>query len=312
MTAPAKNRWRRTASVAVGVLLVLSLAALTPHHWVPPAVDALRWAVGFGPVSRLQRVVFDALDDKSPGGQERAVKLLWGPPPGCVDAGVGFDVARAAVDVERPDVQTTFVRMDLSRLRLGLRNGGVAPDTAVAAFNGAFQIDHGRFGLRAQGATVVPAVPGAATLAVDANGDVRLWTWGESDLDTDWQDLRQNLQLLLDQDREPAVLTEMTLVADGRTERIGAAPTRRSGVCLTDRALVYVWSRRATAATLGRAMEVAGCRTGLHLDANAFQTRFEFLGPGCAQIAAPAMTDGPAGRYRKHQKREFFVVGKRE
>ncbi len=294
--------------VAVAIVAICAgAAALTPHHWLPPAVDALRWVVGFGLVSRLERFVFESLDHTTSDVPISGDALAWEAVSRC--APPGFERARKQVDPARPDVETTFVRMDTEALRLRLHRGGAPPTDSVAAFNGAFQIDHGRFGLRTGGVSHVTPRQGAGTLGVDADGRVKLWTWTSEDAEDQWVDLRQNLQLLLDTTRTPAVLEKMTLVADGRTEQIGLAPTRRSGVCLDGHWLVYVWSRRATAATLGRAMEEAGCTRGLHLDSNAFHTRFEFL-DGCVELAAPEMTDGPRGRFRSPQSRDFFTVAR--
>lgn len=281
-------------------------AVPTAHLWLPATVDAVRSVVGFGPISRLERAVYEALDTRQPANPTE-VQLLWSPPPACAHR-TTMEVAHATVDPERPDVTATFVRMDLQRLRPVVMASGIPPSGAVAAFNGAFQRDHGRFGLRVDGNTLVPATIGAATLAVDGQGQTRLWAWTGDDTEGAWTDLRQNLALLYDRDRTPRVLSELTLIADGREEKIGLAPTRRSGVCIDGDALIYVWSKRATAATMAAAMEIAGCERGMHLDANTFHTRFEFLDGDCAHPAAPDMTDGPAGRYLRAQDRDFFAL----
>lgn len=306
------DRGRRRGRVLIVGAVLLALggtAYATTHLWLPGTVDLVREAVGFGAMNRLQETVFGVLDDQVEPVEVSAITLDWTTPLRC--GATGLQVAHAALDPTRPDVNTTLVRADLTVLRLGLHASGVAPGQAVAAFNGAFQRDHGRFGFRVAGATLVPPVEGAATLGVAEDGQVRLWTWGPGDLAEDWLHLRQNLQMLYDRSRDPAILPALTLVADGRTETVGAAPTRRSGVCLRGDELVYVWSKRATAATLALGMEAAGCERGMHLDSNAFHTRFEFLDGDCAEPASPAMTDGPPGRYFRAQRRDFFSLAPR-
>ena len=230
------------------------------------------------------------------------------------------------VDPERPEVHVSLVAMDLRRLSLdviaGTADGGsgrVAPSPAVVAtFNGAFQSRHGRFGLMSGGRTLLPPSPGAATVAMDAQGRVALDAWPEGEAG-EVVALRQNLQLLQEGAR---VEPQLSLVADGRREVIGHSVTRRSGLCVRPPGtLIYVWTQRGRAEALGRAMVAAGCHRGMHLDLNAFHTYFEFVAVAdgvegwegaCTARLERRMTDSPRGRYLTTQERDFFVVTRRQ
>jgi hypothetical protein len=313
-------RWRTrgraptgaTVLYAVGLVAAAVFAWWGAHTWIPGAVDTVRSVTGFKFIHDIETQVYEAMDQRRDAGASvGTIDLRWEHPTECLneDSRLAFMVARAALDPVRPDVETSFIAMDMTRLRLHIMQGGTVPAGAVAAFNGAFQTEHGRFGLRSSDQTQIPARLGAATIAVRANGSTRLFAWGTDDHESDWVGLRQNLDLLLDASRSPPVLEELTLIADGARQSIGRAPIRRSGLCTKDRdTIVYVWSKRATARTLGDAMVAAGCAQGMLLDANTFHTRFEYLGRDCVWLGAPEMTDGPPGRFLSSQTRDFFSV----
>ncbi len=225
---------------------------------------------------------------------------------------------RLRADPARPDVVTELLALDLRRLRVHVipgsdddGGGGLWPEAwrgeVVAAFNGGFQPGHGAFGLVTPAHVVRAPLDGAATLALDEQGRAWMGAWTPRQAPRAVE-LRQNLQLLLD---DGHVEPQLWLLADGRREVIGHSATRRSGLCLTPGgALLYLWTPRGRAQELGEAMLAAGCERGMHLDLNAFQTGFEWLDAeaGCAQRAAPAMTDHREGRWLEAQRRDFFVV----
>ena len=233
------------------------------------------------------------------------------------------------VDPRRPDVEVSLVAMDMRRLELRLMPGdaggpegsaggpagGAIPQgdlgALVAAFNGGFQRQHGGFGLVHQRATLLEPLKGAATLATGPRGRLWMGSWQGPGEGVDVVDLRQNLQLLVE---DGAINPDLWLVADGRRETIGHSATRRSGLCVRPPfTLIYLWTLRGQAESLGRAMIVAGCARGMHLDLNAFHTRFEALrvlddGQSCEARLHPAMTDGPPRRYLSPQRRDFFAL----
>ena len=251
---------------------------------------------------------------------------LWEPfAPQCRAADVPADVmvrAQLRVDGQRPDVTVTLLAMDMRRLRLRLRPGtdvggsGALPSGAgplVAAFNGGFQTTHGDFGLVTSGRVWVPPSAGSATLAVRPDGRLWMGLWRQG-LELGGLELRQNLQPLL---QGTHIQPQLWLMDEGRREILGHSPTRRSGLCVrAPFTLIYVWTHRGSAEALGRAMLAAGCSVGMHLDLNAFHTRFEALAQPeaaavCAERLHPRMTDGPFPRYLTAQSRDFFVLSLR-
>lgn len=224
------------------------------------------------------------------------------------------------VDAQRPEVETALVAMDMRRLALHLRPGRhIGGEEAgeierverlVGAFNGGFQKGHGDFGLVAQGRVWLAPVEGKATVATGPSGRLWLGEWRQEGPGRA-VDLRQNLQPLTE---GLTIAPELWVMAEGRREPIGHSLTRRSGICVRPpHTLIYAWTPRGRASALASAMLAAGCARSMHLDVNAFHTRFEALGPHgeCADRLHPRMTDGPLPRYTSAQDRDFFTLSAR-
>jgi len=244
-------------------------------------------------------------------------------------------------DPERPYARALLVAIDTARLELGLRGGyedprprtgppgsGQVPDDArvfsriVATFNGAFKTTHGSYGMKAEGRVLIPAVPGAATLRIDANGAVGLGTFRpDAAIAVPPQRLddalayRQNLDLLLEGDR---------LLPTGRLDwgdhLVGSSVVaERSGLCVRgDGHLIYVWSKEATARSLARAMLMGGCVRGMHLDMNPGHCTFaahriDSFQPlrASARLLSPEMRV-KATRYLRWSPKDFFYLAYRD
>lgn len=163
----------------------------------------------------------------------------------------------------------------------------------VGAFNGGFQSVHGAFGTQVDGKLLVPPSAYAATVARFADGAIGLGTWPPSArVPTDVHSFRQNLT---------------PLVADGLLNPYGrqwwggvplgwmdVTRTVRSALCETrDGLLGYFYGSRVDHEALGRALLMARCRYGLHLDMNAGHTGFEFYAvvPEAEPLLPAAMLD---------------------
>jgi hypothetical protein len=244
-------------------------------------------------------------------------------------------------DPERPYARALLVAIDTARLELGLRGGyedprprtgppgsGQVPDDPrvfsriVATFNGAFKTTHGSYGMKAEGRVLIPAVPGAATLRIDANGAVGLGTFRPDAGGVvpaarleDALAYRQNLDLLLEGDR---------LLPTGRLDwgdhLVGSTVVaERSGLCVRgDGHLVYVWSKEATARSLARAMLMGGCLRGMHLDMNPGHCTFaahriDSFQPlrASARLLSPEMRV-KATRYLRWSPKDFFYLAYRD
>ncbi len=101
-------------------------------------------------------------------------------------------------------------------------------------------------------------------------------SWGPSaELPDGFHSLRQNLDpLLADGVENPSRRALWGFVLGG----IESMPTVRSGLCADAHGhLMYAWGEETTGRYLARAMRLAGCQYGLHLDMNPGHATFHFL-----------------------------------
>ncbi|WP_394843732.1 phosphodiester glycosidase family protein [Pendulispora brunnea] len=203
-------------------------------------------------------------------------------------------------DEQRPYASVILVAMDMRQLELQMEAGtedpkpltgghgpgriprdpAIAP-RVVAAFNGAFKTEHGMYGMMVHKRVLLPPQPGAATVVVTNDGRMGMGTWGNTTEvtgihgvpDTDIDSFRQNLDPLLDRGEinpTKRALWGYTLPGNG-------TQTERSGICVTEAGhLVYAWGAEVSATVLAKAMKMAGCAYGMHLDMNPHHTGFLF------------------------------------
>jgi hypothetical protein len=189
----------------------------------------------------------------------------------------------------------------------------------VGAFNGAFKTEHGNYGMMVHKRVLLPPQPGAASVVVLADARVGLGTWGNTTnvsgirgvADEDILSFRQNLDPLIDQGQvnpTKRALWGYTLPGSG-------TQTERSGLCVTDAGhLVYAWGDDVSATMLGKAMNMAGCAYGLHLDMNPHHTGFLFTTIDDvkahkfhSEVLSPSMEISP-DRYIDYAAKDFFYV----
>lgn len=216
------------------------------------------------------------------------VRRIEGAPP-------SFYRTFVRLDDERPYTRVLLVAMDMRQLQLGMQAGvedpvplvgprgeGRIPRTpgllprVVGAFNGAFKTEHGAYGMAVGGRVLLPPQPSAATVVTLDDGRIAMGSWDDlPTLPTTVQSMRQNLvPLLADGVENPTRRGLWGFVLGG----IETMPTVRSGLCADDRGhLFYAWGEETTARRLGRAMRLAGCTYGMHLDMNPTHATFHFL-----------------------------------
>jgi len=302
----------------------------------PPAVDEATTTIHFPPAA------LPSPWPKPEAGEGHWVPFATDLMPAALSGG-SAPLMRTFVrpDPERPYVRAELVAIDTTRLDLGLRAGyedprprtgppgsGHVPDDPrvysriVATFNGAFKTTHGAYGMKAEDRVLVPPVAGAATLRIDSSGAVGLGTYRPEQGPTvaaqrldEAPAYRQNLDLLLQGDQ---------LLPTGRVDwgdhLVGSTVVaERSGLCVrTDGHLVYVWSQETTARTLARAMHMAGCVRGMHLDMNPGHSTFaahriESFQPlrTTGRLLSPAM-HAKATRYVRWSPKDFFYLAHRD
>jgi hypothetical protein len=173
---------------------------------------------------------------------------------------------------------------------------GVIPRTpevmehVVAGFNGGFQATHGEFGMQADGVLYLPPKPYAATVLELRDGTTAFGAWPKSaEVPDEVLSFRQNMTALVENDKyNPWGRTWWGGVPPGWHD---AVHTTRSGLCMTKEGYVgYFWGNDMGPEPLGRAMLLARCAFGIHLDMNPGLAGFEFYN------VQPAATFQPLGR----------------
>jgi hypothetical protein len=146
----------------------------------------------------------------------------------------------------------------------------------VAGFNGGFQATHGEFGMQADGVLYLPPKPYGATVMELRDGTTAFGAWPKStEVPDEVLSFRQNMTALVQNDKyNPWGRAWWGGVPPGWHD---AVHTTRSGVCLTKENFVaYFWGNDIGPEPLGRAMLVARCAFGIHLDMNPGLAGFEF------------------------------------
>jgi len=146
----------------------------------------------------------------------------------------------------------------------------------VAGFNGGFQATHGEFGMQADGVLYLPPKPYGATVLELRDGTTAFGAWPKAtEVPDEVLSFRQNMTPLVQADKyNPWGRAWWGGVPPGWHD---AVHTTRSGVCLTKENFVaYFWGNDIGPEPLGRAMLVARCAFGIHLDMNPGLAGFEF------------------------------------
>ena len=245
-------------------------------------------------------------------------------------------------DPDRPYSHVLLVAMDTRQLDLDMEAGVEDPkpltgphgagrlprdphvyQRVAAAFNGAFKTEHGNYGMMVHKRVLLPPQPGAASVVVLDDGRVGLGTWPATTNvggllgipDDAIVSFRQNLDALVDHDEVNPTkrsLWGFTLPGSG-------AQTERSGLCVTGAGhLVYAWGDDASATTIAKAMHMAGCIYGMHLDMNPHHTGFTFTSIDDikahkyrSELLTPLMEISP-DRYIEYAPKDFFYVTLRD
>jgi hypothetical protein len=303
-----------------------SRASVEGAHWPPQAITTI-WK------------------SPEPGeGQWVTPSISWlrRVPSALPDAPSPFSQTFVRPDPDRPYSRVLLVAMDTRQLDLGMEAGVEDPEPltgppglgriprdplryrrVAAAFNGAFKTEHGHYGMMVDKRVLLPPVPGSATVVVLGDGRAAFGTWGTERkvggivgiADDDIVSFRQNLDPLIDRGQLNPTgrnLWGFTLPGKG-------AQTERSALCVTTAGhLLYAWGDDLSATTLGKALQMAGCEYGLHLDMNPYHTGFIFTAIDDlptkkykSQLLTPSMSI-PVDRYIQYSPKDFFYVTTRD
>ncbi len=241
-------------------------------------------------------------------------------------------------DEERPYAKVVLLAMDMRQLDLEMEAGNEDPkpltgppgagriprDPAVytkiaAAFNGGFKTEHGSYGMMLKKRVLLPPQPGIATVIITKDGRYGLGSWGTNKdvggiQDVEASDIisfRQNLDPLVDNDKvNPSGRAQWGYTLPGTTMQ-----TERSGLCVTNAGhLLYAWGDDVSATTLGKAMKMASCVYGMHLDMNPHHTGFiftnitELKGRNYKSELLDKQMEIDTARYIEYAPKDFFYM----
>ncbi len=212
-------------------------------------------------------------------------------------------------DPNRPYAAVALVRMDLSQLALHMMPGthepahpaqlaqvipdpGVIPpldqNYLVAAFNGGFKAVHGHYGMMVDGVTLLPPLPGVATVAIYRDGHVQIGVWGQDiGPSPDMIAFRQNCPPLIDAGQiNPNVSVDSHQPAWGWT--VNTAVTWRTALGITQdgRYLIYAVGNGTSVATMAQVLQQAGAYSAMQLDVNQYYAHFLTFQPATDPTAS--------------------------
>lgn len=315
-------------AVAPPSVLDASEAAADTGHWPPSNIRSM-WKTPEAGEGEWQ-----------PPKQTWVKKIVAGcagKTEGC-EAPPGFYQTFVRPDEERPYAKVLLVAMDMRQFDLEMEAGNEDPkpltgppgtgriprDPAVytriaAAWNGGFKTEHGTYGMMLKKRVLLPPVPGAATVIVTGDARVGMGSWGQNkdvggieDVETaDIVSFRQNLDPLLDGDKvNPLGRAQWGFTLPGTSMQ-----TERSGICVNAAGhLMYAWGDDVSATTLGKAMKMAGCIYGMHLDMNPHHTGFMFTnitelkGRNYKSELLSTQMEIDTSRYIEYAPKDFFYL----
>ncbi len=299
-----------------------SEASIETAHWPPPKITTI-WKT-----------------PEAGEGDWEAPKLSWIRKVPGVDASAPSPFYRTFLrpDEERPYAKVLLCAMDTRQLDVEMEAGSEDPrpltgptgpgklprDPAIftkiaATFNGGFKTEHGYYGMMVHKRVLLPPQPGAASVVTLRDGRIGLGSWGANKTmsglvgiaDDELVSMRQNLDALVDHGQvNPSGRSLWGYSAPGK-----GVQTERSGLCVTTAGhLMYAWGDDVSATTLAKAMKMAGCDYGMHLDMNPFHTGFLFTRIEDiktkryqTELLSPGM-EIPKERYIEWAPKDFFYM----
>jgi len=214
----------------------------------------------------------------------------------------------------------------------GIKGKGIIPydddtrEKVLLAFSGGFQAVHGAYGMMAEGEVLLPPVKEIETVAMYADGSIKMGVWGE--------DLTENLSLVSYRQNLKPLIRKGIFNDKNKYWGLSADKNKsiyvwRTGFGLTKEGkAVFAIGNSVSAYTLAKAMLLAGVEEAMHLDMNVVNVACEIYFPekdetnaykrgknGEILLKAAHLNDrlyGTAGRYLKPHTRDFFYISKKK
>ena len=236
-------------------------------------------------------------------------------------------------DPKRPYAAIAVVAFDLHASRLNFVLGSQEPKSKVkierpgtipasdnqpgkllAVFNGGWKAQHGHFGVMVNGTVVLPPVADAATLAMDADGTLRIGKWGQDGLVTKntviWR--QNNVPLINNGEINPR--TENMSIADWGSALNGNVAVWRSalGISQDGNTLFYAAGDSALVSAMTKALSAVDAYNAMQLDVNNYWVHFDAVrtenGALKPDALFPTMANSDNDRYLNGFTRDFFYV----
>jgi hypothetical protein len=234
-----------------------------------------------------------------------------------------IEVTVVAIDLTAASVQFMPGTEDLGGTKVPFAAGFVPAQERSrlrAVFNGGFQPRHGRWGMKLGETTVVPPREDGCTLALYADGAIRLASWPKlaAAAGPELRAFRQTPPCLLEEGAvHPDLLAGRDKAWKGQTP--GIVTRRRSAVGLSESGFVLYFAIgiEAPPRLLAEALRAVGARSAAELDINWNWTRFlvyERDGTGKPRVKA-SLAPGEYGKntyLERASERDFFYVLERE
>lgn len=237
-------------------------------------------------------------------------------------------------DSERPYALAAVVAFDLNQTDLHFVLGSEEPalpdgprgfgfmdpqhqesGNLLATFNGGFMATHGAYGAMSGGIEALPAKEGYATIAIGADGAVRIGEWG-SDLGADggpYAAWRQNARLITQNGAVNERVYTGSAVNWGSSIN-GDVVTWRSalGIDENNEVLYFVAGPSLSMPALAEALTAVHAHNSLLLDINESWVHFAAIhyadGVPMAEPLLPEGMDTTVDRYLRQSSRDFFYV----
>jgi Phosphodiester glycosidase len=197
------------------------------------------------------------------------------------------------------------------------RTGRIPSDVrsqVIAAFNGGFKTEHGKFGAQIDGITLVTPRPHLCTLAQTQDGQLLLGTYTALDTIQELRWLRQTPACMVENgDLHPGLAREDTKNWGATLD--GGTVIRRSAIGISaDRKTLFMGiSNDTTARALALGMKSAGANTVAQLDVNQAYPKFVLFEKSAEKSTPRPLVEGFAfqkDQYLKAEGRDFFYLTK--
>lgn len=246
-------------------------------------------------------------------------------------------MARALLnlDPQRPYAGIALVRIDVSHLQLHMLPGFLEPShdanvlkaipkvgqvpaadlgRLVAAFNGGFKAVNGHYGMMVDGVTLLPPVPGIATIAIYRDGHVQMGAWG-TDLrpGPDILAYRQNCPPLIENGvLDPQVSVDNRLIWGSTIGNQEITWRTAIGLSQDGRYLIYAVGNAADVSSMAQALQIAGAYNAMQLDINQHYAHFVTFQPDrkgtLTAVELLAQMENVPNLYLVAHSRDYFYL----